>query len=116
MKPVLQQQRHAENAALCYAGTGVDVIEPEGENDAAGQSDDTGCNLNISKQDKTSLFYISIHRTRYRFMFPYYIMKEQFGQEACETAKGLLYYITIRLPMIGRGGNVDDTEGTCNVA
>lgn len=49
-------------------------------------------------------------------MFPYYIMKEQFGQEACETAKGLLYYITIRLPMIGRGGNVDDTEGTCNVA
>ena len=60
-------------------------------------------------------FYISIHGTRCRFMFPYYIMKEQFGQEACETAKGLLYYITIRLPMIGRGGNVDDTEGTCNV-
>ena len=42
MKPVLQQQRHAENPALCYAGTGVDVIESEGENDTAGQSDDTG--------------------------------------------------------------------------
>lgn len=49
-------------------------------------------------------------------MFPYYIMKEQFGQEACETAKGLLYYITIRLPMIVRGGNINDTEGTYHAA